>query len=101
MDTSLLFEEPNKPVSKIHLRLIQLGKKSITMIEGLDDDLDLNRIAKAMRKHFSCAVAVKTDKEDNIFIQLQGDHRNDITGWLIDAEILSKGEEERVIVHGG
>jgi translation initiation factor 1 len=71
------------------------------MIEGLDDDLDLKRIAKAMRKHFSCAVAIKTDKEDNTFIQLQGDHRNEITGWLIDAEVLAKGDEERVIVHGG
>jgi len=102
MDTSLLFEEHSRATTKIHLRLIQLGKKSITMIEGLDDDLDLNRIARAMRKHFSCAVAVKTDKDDNIFIQLQGDHRQDITGWLVDAEVLTKSEaEDRIVIHGG
>ena len=97
----LFTSESTRPTTKIHLRLVQLGKKCITMIEGLDDDLDLNRIARAMRKHFNCAVAVKKDKDDNIYIQMQGDHRQDITAWLIDVEILTKGEEDRIVIHGG
>ena len=88
--------------SKIHLRLAIQGKKCITVIEGLDDDLDLNRISRAMKRTLNCAATVKTDHNNNEVIQLQGDHRDTISSWLVEAEILTSNEAvERVVVHGG
>jgi len=92
------------PRAKIHLHLVQLGSKCITIIEGLDKDeeLDLKRIAKGMRKHFNCAATIKTTKDDDVIIQLQGDHREEISNWLVANDILTKSEaSECIIVHGG
>ncbi len=88
--------------SKIHVRIQQRnGKKSITTIEGLDDDLDLKRICKAMRKCFNCNGNVtQTKDEENLIIQLQGDQRENIKNWLIEQEIITKSEVSRLVIHG-
>ncbi len=88
--------------SKIHVRIQQRnGKKSITTIEGLDDDLDLKRICKAMRKCFNCNGNVtQTKDEDNYIIQLQGDQRENIKDWLLEQEIVSKSDISRLVIHG-
>jgi translation initiation factor 1 len=97
------FDTPNfTQASKIHLRLTMLGSKCITIIEGLDEDLDLKRITRAMKKHFCCAVTVKKDDDDVEIIQMQGDHRDDVVTWLVANEVLTKAEaNDRIIVHGG
>ena len=88
--------------TKIHLRLATQGKKCITIIEGLDDDLDLVRISRAMKRTLNCAATVKMDHNNNEIIQLQGDHRDTISAWLVEAEILTATEAtDRVVVHGG
>ena len=86
---------------KIHIRVVQYGKKRITTIEGLDDDLDLKRISRAMKKAFSCSVAVQTTDQDIELIQLQGDHREAVKTWLVANEVLTEREsKDRVIIHG-
>jgi translation initiation factor 1 len=81
---------------KIHVRVQQMGKKWITTLEGLDDDLDLKRIARAMKKSLHCSVNV-TDA----VIQLQGDHRMSMNEWLVVNEVLTASEaEDRLIIHG-
>ena len=97
-----VFDTPSfNQASKIHLRLTKLGPKCITIIEGLDSDLDLKRIARAMKKYFCCAVTVKSDDDAEI-IQLQGDHRTDVVSWLVAHEVLTKAEaDDRIVVHGG
>ena len=40
---------------KIHIRVQQQRNNYITIIEGLPDDLDMARIARAMRKTLHCA----------------------------------------------
>ncbi len=88
--------------SKIHVRIQQRnGKKCITTIEGLEDDLDLKRICKSMRKTFNCNGNV-TDKpnSDEEIIQLQGDQRENVKLWLIDQEIVSKSDLARIVIHG-
>ena len=91
-----------KSASKIHLRLTNLGSKCITIIEGLDSDLDLKRITRAMKKHFCCAVTVKKDENDDDIIQMQGDHRDDVVTWLVANDVLTKAEaDDRIVVHGG
>lgn len=87
--------------SKIHIRYQKIGPRSITIVEGLDDDLDLKRISKAMKKAFSCAATVLMDDEQNELIQLQGDKRTEVKSWLVDQEILTVQEaKERIVIHG-
>ena len=87
---------------KIHIRFQKIGPRALTIIEGLDDDLDQKRIAKAMAKGFSCSTSVHQDKEGNEIIQLQGDQRENILMWLSEQEIITEKEKkERIVVHGG
>lgn len=87
---------------KIHIRYQKIGPRALTIIEGLDDDLDQKRIAKAMAKVFSCSTSVHQNKEGSDVIQLQGDQREYVVEWLIAQEILTEKEKkDRVIVHGG
>jgi translation initiation factor 1 len=87
--------------SKIHIRVQQMGKKWITTIEGLDDDLDLKRISRAMKKTLHCSVNITTNHDEEEVIQLQGDQREFIKEWLVANEVLTKQEgEERVVIHG-
>eukprot|EP01032_Pedospumella_encystans_P000365 gene365-412_t len=44
-----------KDNSKIHIRVQQRnGRKCITTVQGLADDLDIAKIAKALKKTFKC-----------------------------------------------
>jgi translation initiation factor 1 len=86
---------------KIHIRFQKTGPRSITIIEGLDDDLDLKRISKAMKKSFNCAATVLKDADNNEVIQLQGDQRINVNEWLIAQEVITENEaKERIVTHG-
>jgi translation initiation factor 1 len=88
--------------NKYHIRVQQRnGRKCITTLDGLEDDLDLKRICKAMRNAFSCNgnVVYKDDGESGV-IQLQGDQRDNIRVWILEQEILLKNEADRIVVHG-
>jgi len=87
--------------SKIHIRVQQQGKRWITTIDGLDDDLDIKRIARAMKKTLHCSINVTANKDEEEVIQLQGDHRDAAREWLVVNEVLTEQEaKERVLVHG-
>lgn len=86
---------------KIHVRFQAAKKNKITLIEGLDDDLDLQRIAKAMKRCFSCSSKVQVDAVGNEVILLQGDQRLNVKEWLMAQEILTAQEaKERLVLHG-
>jgi translation initiation factor 1 len=88
-------------IGKIHVRVQQMGRKWITTIDGLDDDLDLKRIARAMKKTLHCSVIVVSNEEEEEVIQLQGDQREFIKEWLVVNEVLSEKEaKERMVIHG-
>jgi len=102
----LLFDEnktdvlAGSPVKKIHIRTQNMGRKWVTTIDGLDADLDLHRIAKALKKSLHCATTVITDKDDVEVIQLQGNHCDVLKEWLVGNEVITKAEgEERLVVH--
>jgi translation initiation factor SUI1 len=90
------------PKGKIHIRFQKTGPRSITLIEGLEADLDLKRIAKSMKKGFSCASSIHVDeKTQESYIKLQGDHRDNVRDWLLKEEIVMANEaKERIVVHG-
>ena len=87
--------------NKIHIRLQQRNTRSyLTLLEGMDDDLDLKRICRAMMRGFNCNGNVKTDTELGDVIQLQGDQCENIRAWLLEQEILTPAEaEERLVIH--
>jgi translation initiation factor 1 len=98
-EEDLLFKK-----SKIHIRVQALGKKSVTTIEGLDDDLDLKKIAKGIKHDFHCAATVvklkEKDEDSPDIIKLQGNKAHELTEWLVTNEVLTKDEaKERLIVH--
>jgi translation initiation factor SUI1 len=89
------------PKGPIHVRYHKQGSRALTLIEGLDHDLDQVRIAKAMKKAFSCSSTVQKDKGGNDLIQLQGDQRKTVKDWLLAQEILTAKEAtERLVLHG-
>lgn len=77
------------------------GRKCITTIQGLDADLDLKRICKAMKKAFNCNGSITIDEEMGEIVQLQGDQRVNTKDWMMEQEIVSKAEaDERLVIHG-
>lgn len=92
---------PVNRTGKIHIRTQQQGRRWITIIEGLDDDLDQERIARAMKKAFHCSTkAVKTTDGADI-IMIQGNHRDDALEWLLAQGVITEKEgKERVVLHG-
>jgi translation initiation factor 1 len=86
---------------KIHIRFQKTGPRNLTILEGLDDDLDLKRISRAMKKSFHCDCVVLKNKAGEDILQLQGDHREDIREWLIANEIVTaKDAKEQIVLHG-
>jgi translation initiation factor 1 len=86
--------------NKIHLRLQQQGRRNVTIIQDLDNDLDFHRICKDMRKKFNCNGNVVNDEKMGEIIQLQGDQRDNVKDWLIKNEIVTSRELDRIVVHG-
>jgi translation initiation factor SUI1 len=84
--------------SKITIRVVRYSaRRAITLIEGLDDDLDLNRICKYMKRFFNTNGCVLEEK----VIQLQGDFKEESKEWLITQEVLTESEaKERVVLKG-
>jgi translation initiation factor 1 len=98
------FTEPAKTTfhkPKLHIRIQKRnGKKCITTVAGFEEDLDVKRICKAMRKQFSCNGNVINDEESGEVMQLQGDQRDNVRQWLLDNEVFQKSEVDRIVVHG-
>jgi translation initiation factor 1 len=83
---------------KVHVRVQQRnGRKCITTVAGLADDLDVKRICKAFKKNFSCNGAVQKDEEVGEVIQLSGDQRTNVKDFLVDQEICLA---DNIVLHG-
>jgi len=83
------FNSVERPISRIEISLKQRnGKKSLTYISGLADDLDLKKIAKVLRKTFKTSGSVvKTKDNDGSAIQLAGDKRDEVKEFLVKYKI--------------
>ena len=77
-------DEKQGDQSKVHIRVQQRnGRKCITTVQGLADDLDVKRICKAFKKNFQCNGAVTKDSEMGEIIQLSGDQRTNVNSCLL------------------
>tara|TARA_Y200000002_G_C22261336_1_gene488048 strand:+ start:231 stop:569 length:339 start_codon:yes stop_codon:yes gene_type:complete len=84
--------------NKVHLRMQQRnGKKCITIIQGLESDLDLKKILKYFKKTFQCNGSITDDKEYGEIIQLSGNQKENVRKFLIDEEIIS---DDQIVIHG-
>jgi translation initiation factor 1 len=84
----------------VHIRVQQRnGRKCITTVYGIADDLDLHKITKYLKKVHNTNGNVVTDTQHRCeVIQLQGDQRKNVYESLIDWKIANK---EDIRVHGG
>lgn len=87
----------NQKKNKVHIRKIQRnGKKCITIVEGLENDLDIKKITKALKKIYKCNGTVVKDINEQEIIQLSGDQMNNLKEFLIQEEI---NEIDDLIIH--
>lgn len=84
----------------VHLRVQKRsGRKHITTITGLGQDLDFVRLLKAFKKQFQCIGSL--DIQNNNFvlaIKLSGDQRENVKQFLLKEEIIL--DESCIIIHG-
>jgi translation initiation factor 1 len=82
----------------IHIRIQQRnGRKTLTTVQGLSVDYDLKKIVKACKKEFACNGTVVEHPEYGEVIQLQGDQRKHVEGFLVKVGLATT---ERLKVHG-
>ena len=102
----VIVEKPLPPVGpgthKVHIWTKQMGKKWITTLEDLDEDLDLVKISKYMKRSLNCAVdVVEDEKTGKELIKIQGNHRDEVATWLVENEVMTDKEaKERLVKHG-
>lgn len=92
-DTKLILSElANEFDKKIHLRLQQRSnKKSITIVEGLNEDT-AKKVIPTLRSKLGCSGTFKSDA-----IQFSGDQRRKIMDYLLQEKLAKKSE---IILHG-
>lgn len=84
--------------SIVHIRIQQRnGRKCITLVQGIADDLDLHKILRYLKKIYSTNGNVRSDPTYGEIIQLQGDQRKNVYDSLIEWQISPK---EDIKVHG-
>jgi translation initiation factor 1 len=89
----------DKDNTKIHVRVQQRnGRKCITTVQGLGSDLDLKKIARALKKTFQCNGSVTVDEDMGEILQLSGDQRTNIRAFFVDQEVC---HEDQIVIHGG
>lgn len=82
----------------VHIRIQQRnGRKTLTTVQGINQDYDLKRIVKVCKKEFACNGTVVEHPEYGEVIQLQGDQRDSISTLLTKYGLAAK---DQIKVHG-
>jgi translation initiation factor 1 len=82
----------------VHIRVQKrTGRKTLTTIQGLPDDLDFKKILKALKKEFCCNGTIVDDQELGKIIQLSGDQRESVSKFLIEEGLSTKSA---IKIHG-
>jgi len=77
----------------VHIRVQQRnGRKCITTVQGLDDQLDLKKIIKVIKKAHCCNGTIVEDEEMGQVLQFQGDQRDAVLNFLVGNEIVDKAK---------
>jgi translation initiation factor 1 len=82
---------------EIHIRIQQRnGRKYITLIEGLSEEVDLKKFLQYLKKSYATNGTILSSEHGEI-IQLQGDQRANVFKALTETNITKK---EYIKVHG-
>ncbi|XP_020182321.1 protein translation factor SUI1 homolog 1-like [Aegilops tauschii subsp. strangulata] len=82
----------------VHLRVQQRnGKKTLTTVQGLSASYNYAKVLRDLKRELCCNGTVVEDKELGNVIQLQGDHRERVAGFLAKAGLA---KTECIKVHG-
>ena len=73
------------------------GRKCITTITGMADDLDLKLILSHIKKKYNCNGAIVKDEKFGEIITLSGDQRENFYKFLLEEEICKADD---IIVKG-
>lgn len=73
------------------------GRKCITNVIGMADDLDLNKILSYLKKTYNCNGSIIKNNEYGEVMAFTGDQKEYIYNFLIDEEIYKKDE---IIIKG-
>ena len=86
-------EADNQQKDLVHIRVQQRnGRKCITTCQGLNDQLDLKKILKAIKKVHCCNGCIVEDEEMGQVLQFQGDQRDAVMTFLVENELAEKGK---------
>jgi len=66
------------------------GKKCITYVIGMADDLDLKKILSYLKKTYSCNGSIIKDEKYGEVMKFSGDQKENIYNFLINEEIYNK-----------
>lgn len=93
--TREIYDEPNEEI--IHLRIKNRNqKKCVTIVEGLNSELDIPRMFKLFRKTFCCNGNIINDN-NSVIIQLTGDQRENVRNFLVREQLYSNN---CITIHG-
>jgi translation initiation factor SUI1 len=73
------------------------GKKCITNVIGMADDLDLHKILSYLKKKHNCSGSILKDEKYGEIMSFTGDQKENIYNFLIKEEIYDK---EDIIIKG-
>jgi len=91
-------EDVNLGQGLIHIRIQQRnGRKTLTTVQGINDQFDKKKLVRAFKKEFACNGTVIEHPEYGEVIQLQGDQRSNVCLFLTKFGIA---QEEQLKVHG-
>eukprot|EP01083_Nonionella_stella_P057889 151812_1 len=97
-DDNLQLDDEQGVRSAVHLRVQQRnGRKCLTTVQGLAEDLDLKKILKYLKKIYNTNGTIVADAEVGDVVQMQGDQRQNIQQFLVEFKVC-KGEE--IKIHG-
>ncbi|KAI9220588.1 translation initiation factor SU [Blastocladiella britannica] len=90
--------DTTKAANYIHIRVQQRnGRKTLTTVQGLPEEIDQKKLLKAFKKDFACNGTLVQDEDLGEVIQLQGDQRVKVAQFLVQEGITRK---DQVKVHG-
>ena len=82
----------------VHFRLQQRnGRKCVTLISGIPDRYDHDKILKHFKKSFNCNGTIMKGKDGGIEYKLSGDQRKSTSQFFVQEGIIL---EEHIKMHG-
>ena len=73
------------------------GKKCITNVIGMAEDLDLKKILSYLKKTYSCNGSILKDEAYGEIMSFSGDQKENIYNFLVNEQIYKK---EDIIIKG-